>query len=289
MSATVTICPPSTSSRYTNRGLDPYQFADPIRLQRPVSVRYRGNGEWDATGLDFGAYNFMQTSKRKQSGERRLATPEWAMNDSLLAAVVIRYLELRANLLRQQPGDLTERLTRVSERLKKQTERQLAVIDKLCSEYVACADPSRRNLLMTEIQNLDTTVRVDREPWVIPVIVKAYYRECCDSVGCGERVGFSSPHVRQILYRLGTVAKRMAAGTDARTFKCDQRRAAEAKTKKLIAPAVTVAPLVGTTFGVSVEAALDSGFGNPQYDRYVRFCERLNQQPMPFGRWALTS
>jgi hypothetical protein len=165
-----------------------------------------GLDRWESNGLSFGDYQSMTTQERKGGrSDRRCPTPDFAMNDVLLRKVCIRYLERRAALTRRQPGTEAERLARVTAQLRSRAELQMAVVDRLCA--VSCTDNARRKLLEQQISSLDTTIRTDREPWVIPAIVKAYYRERCDSVECGARFGLKPPHIRQLLRRLNQCHK----------------------------------------------------------------------------------
>jgi hypothetical protein len=215
----ITYCPPSPERPFLN--FDKAQFN---RRHYPIEATYvsmrnapEANG-WRSTGLSFGDYGNMQTTKRKGngSGGRRLNTPEYMFNEKRFRSVVIRYLEVRAGLLKKQSGTEVERMQRVSALLKQRAEETIFFLDKYCAMYVAATDDAERKRFQRRVEEYDTTVRLCREPWAIPQIARAYYLERLDSVGVGNRVGFKSPHVRQILKRLADLDAEMQAGTDAR-------------------------------------------------------------------------
>lgn len=108
------------------------QFAD--RKQYPVDARKTVDG-WVSTGIDFSDYARMGTQQRKQSGERRLPTPTWAVNDAQLQELLVTFMEERAGL-RKKKGTLAERLARAQTAIINQRPRLSAVLDKLCKDYV---------------------------------------------------------------------------------------------------------------------------------------------------------
>lgn len=215
----ITFCEPSQPR--PNLHFDRVQFA--TKLQYPVEAHYGrlpdgSLGFISITGLSFDDYGRCQTtSVGSHIGKvRRLPAPEYARNEVLLRKVCIRYMEIRCGFLCAQPGTYEERLVRASERLKARTEKAIIVLDNLCKEYVACTDPDRRYRLGVLIEGYDSTIRLNREIWTVPAIVRAYYLEQLDSVGVAARYGYKSPFVRQILYRLSKLASKIEEGTDAR-------------------------------------------------------------------------
>lgn len=64
MSTKLTICRPSAAR---NASYDKFQFE--ARSSSPVAVRYKGEDEWESTGLSFSDYNFCQTRVRKGEGK----------------------------------------------------------------------------------------------------------------------------------------------------------------------------------------------------------------------------
>lgn len=108
------------------------QFAD--RKTYPVSATPTADG-WFSTGIDFSDYARMGTQQRKQSGERRLPTPQWAVNDPMLKQLLVAFMEERAGIKRKR-GGLQERLKRAQEVISAQRPRLNAVLDRLCREYV---------------------------------------------------------------------------------------------------------------------------------------------------------
>ncbi len=213
--SSITICPPMPAR---NACLD-QPDASHFHRQRAVHLPEKTVDGTFAPRLSWDELSFCQTQRRCQNGDssRRLPTPDWVLNDNRLSAVCIRFLEIRASLRKKQPGTKKERLFRAWERLKAQGEKQLKILDKLCTEYVASNNPPRRRELEIQIRNLDTTIRVSAQPWVIAAVLRAYYRERLNACQIGERFGFSAPHVRQLLHRLSLLEKRMSMGADKRS------------------------------------------------------------------------
>jgi len=93
---------------------------------------------------------------------------------------------------------------------------KLAVIDRLSREYLTLtrtgADPARQRMLASQIQNLDTCVRLAREgPGLVARIIHLYYGCGFDSVGVGSELGISPTLVRQTIFRLNRLAERQPA------------------------------------------------------------------------------
>ena len=63
------------------------------------------------TGISFDDYTAMSVRQCLESGERRLPTPEWALNDKMLREVIVAFLERRTNI-GTGPGPLAARLER---------------------------------------------------------------------------------------------------------------------------------------------------------------------------------
>lgn len=173
-----------------------------------------GGGRWASPGLAFSDTERMQTSRHTTG--RHQPTPEWVFSDRELAAVVLRFLEIRAGLWRKQPGSKKQRLASVVELLKERTAAQIKSLDVLCSQFVTCTDEERRRLLESEIANLDTQIRIAKEPWLIAECVRIYHRERADSKAVAARLRLRPPHVRQLLRRLNLLYARMQTGADVR-------------------------------------------------------------------------
>jgi hypothetical protein len=184
-----------------------------VRPRFPVQADFDGEG-FTSTGLAYEDYARMSTQHHKQSGERRLSTPDWAFNDSLLRSLLVRYLENRAGLRRHQPGNEKERLERAVQKLNADADGLKAVLQRMCAEYVVLrnsgADPERLIKLQRLIENYDSTLRVNANPAAITIgIVHRYYRVGLDSVGVASELGIKPPAVRQTLWRLRRVWKQM--------------------------------------------------------------------------------
>lgn len=192
------------------------QFAD--RRQYPVSANVTRDG-WDSTGLDFADYARMGTQQRKQSGERRLATPEWALNPEKLRALIVRLMELRAYFMFPQPGTDAERLERAQRFITDWwLPKKTATLNRLCERFVALKkDPTATHeqieKLSQIIESLDSEICILQKPEkgaeVLAGIVHHYYGVGLDSVGVATELGIKPPAVRQVLFSMHRVWKRM--------------------------------------------------------------------------------
>jgi hypothetical protein len=181
---------------------DHYAFGD--RRQRPASAK---------TGLSYQDFTAMNVYQKKQSGERRLPTPEWALTDPLLREVLIVYLENRLGIKPNPDSTLDERRVHVQQVALAQRPRMEKKLDQLNREYVFAqrdgAPKESLQIMGQEIENLDTYLRythADGGLATIAAVVYCYYRLCQDSVGVGDTLTLKPPHVRQILFRLNNVA-----------------------------------------------------------------------------------
>ena len=195
------------------------------------------------TGLDFRDTVNMQVVQRKQSGERRLPTPLWALNDKMFRELLVTFMEGRLGL-KPGKGNMIDRLDRARLAALAQHPRLNETLDKLNMEYVqvqrdgVSADEIARRAaqptifqesdpeldmqirqghaatkrlveLEVEIEGLDTYLRYTRNggAGVLAQVVYLYYRVGLDSVGVADETGLKPPHVRQLLYRMNEVWK----------------------------------------------------------------------------------
>ena len=194
-----TLCPPAAAHSIL-KSEPPFGGSH----QNPVSVEFQAEG-FQTPGVSFEDYSRMSTQVRKQSGQRRLRTPSWAVNERQLRALLVRFFERRAGFRSPQPGTYAERLQRADEKFKALSASRIQVMDKLCGEYVQLrstgADPARQRELERTIEGIDTLLRVGGLG-VVARVIYLYYGVGLDSVGVGTEVGCKPPHVRQILLRL---------------------------------------------------------------------------------------
>ncbi len=151
----------------------------------------------------------MHVQRRKPSGERRLLTPEWAINDVKLRALLVVFMEVRLDI-RNPRGTLLERRERCRLVAVGQRPRLAAKATKLNHEYVTTTDPARRKQLQVEIENLDTTIRYTHDGGMatLAAVAYLYYRVRLDSVAVAAELELKPPHVRQILWRLDQLWKK---------------------------------------------------------------------------------
>jgi hypothetical protein len=218
----ITFLPPSPER--PDMHFDRAQFAS--RRNQPVESKYVGahnapetNGWKSTNGLGFDDYRRMGTERRRvPGGGRRLKTPAYMQDARRFRSVVIRFLEIRAGLVRRQPGTEVERMQKVSVLLKQKAEVISRQIDASAARFVASTDEAERKMLQRNIIEWDTQIRIYRDPSMVPAAAKAYYGEGLRSNEVGERLGLKAPHVRQMLYRLTLLDAQIQAGTDERKY-----------------------------------------------------------------------
>ena len=185
--------------------------------QWPISANVTADG-WSSTGLDFGDFGRMCTQRRKQSGLRRLATPEWALNPEKLRPLIVRVMELRACFKYPQPGTDSERLARAQKFIDLYLPKKTATLNRMCQRFVALKkDPTatREQLekLSRQIETMDSEICVlhkpDRGAEILAGIVHHYYGACLDSVGVATELGIKPPAVRRTLWSMHRVWERM--------------------------------------------------------------------------------
>lgn len=195
----------------TALAFDQHQFQG--RHQHPVHANFIA-GEWQSSGIAFEDYARFNTRNHKPSNERRLPTPDWAVNDDKLRELLVVHLERRAGLVQKQPGTQTERLARAVARLKGSAPAKIAIIKKLNHEYATLKRSYPRHprlkILERELENLDTQLHfIQRPAEIICGIVYYYFRARLDSVGTALALGLKPPAVRQTIWRLRRTSRRV--------------------------------------------------------------------------------
>jgi hypothetical protein len=203
----VTICPPGPIRKELTTEF--FDKGERVSGRYPVSAEFDGK-EFSSPNLAFEDYSRMSTQQHKQSGERRLPTPAWALRPDLTRAVVVHYVERRAGFRKPTPGTERERLARASKRNTEHCKNKEAVLRRMCAEFVELtksgADPARANNVAEQIKNLDTCLRVDRNIAGIALrCMHLYYGAGLDSVGVATELGLKPPHVRALIWKLNWV------------------------------------------------------------------------------------
>jgi hypothetical protein len=202
---------------------------------------------WLSNGVSFDDYGRMQTLKKKTSGERRLPTPMWALNNPALRRVIVQFMEERAFSKKERlkiRGGLKRRLENAKVKIISKRPAAIVILDRLCAEYVTIKQKGlkpgmtdtewnasknqpymsfaegearyqdelkRLRQLEVEIEGIDTYLRISENGGadILVAAVYLYYRVGMDSVGVASELGLKSPHIRQTLYRLHQTAKRL--------------------------------------------------------------------------------
>jgi hypothetical protein len=210
---------------------------------QPVSAVYRGLGEWETPGVSFSDYERMAVQTRKQSGERRLPTPSWALNYSEQRELLVYFMERRAlNLWHRSPSvmkclPLDMRLAMAQATIVARCSSLVALIDKLSAEYVGLKKQNpkapRVRQLETLIENLDTRLRFERKDGGLGCIARTihlYYSVGLDSVGVGAELGIKPPQVRRTIFMLHKAWATLNGGKEKYRAELAQRKAEWSRT-----------------------------------------------------------
>jgi hypothetical protein len=209
----VTLCPPSSSFIH----FAPHQF---VRPNRPVAVRYLGGDRWESTGLSFDDALSCQKTSKKMFASRRFVTPAWAISNTKLQKVICGYLIQRAHgHSRRRPSmpkgmKPLEMLRYAEQLLLQKVPAQERVITTLCEDYVSMKEAGVKHPYVRTVEalisNYDTSIIINRSAGkIVAAVVYGYYREGLSSVGIAEATGLRPPCVRQILFRVWQVAKKL--------------------------------------------------------------------------------
>lgn len=259
--------------------------------KRPVSAEYDGAG-FQSPGISFEDYSRMATIQHKQSGERRLPTPQWALRPDLLRSVIVHFVERRAALGKKaQPGTERERLERASQKNVERCKRKQAILQRLCAEFVELkrlgGDPVRAKKLSEQIQNLDTCLRIDRGIAGTAIrVVHLYYSVGLDSVGVATELGLKPPHVRQMLWKLNWVWDKLNGVAKSRDPHYERLRRRRFRSKinirlaaKMVAEGKSYRE-ISTLFGVShttiMNALRNEGFWTPRLKPDKRLAQTID-------------
>jgi hypothetical protein len=196
---------------------------------QPVSAIYGrmedGSLGFTSTEIAFEDYTRCSTKMHKQSGQRRLETPVWCMDNTLLANVIATYTLQRATMSGggqrhawQSELSPPQKLELAKKFTKKRQADMLATLDGLCRRFVETKKQNPRDrhlrLMSEQIANLDSTLRIlENCAAVCAAVVHLYYRVGFDSVGVANELKVKSCHVRQLLHRMRLVAALLGYGT----------------------------------------------------------------------------
>lgn len=246
---------------------DAHQFAG--RRSHPVEAHVTVDG-WVGNGISYEDYSRMSTQSRKSSGERRLPTPIWAINNPLLRRVLVTFMEERAFSKKERArlkGGQKERLERAKAKIMSKRPDIMRVMDNLCAQFVDIKqkglnpnitdkewneqarqpfmefaegearyvdEQKRLRQLEIEIEGIDTYLRYTENGGadVVAAIVYLYYRTGLDSVGVASELGLKSPHIRQTLWRLHNTARRMEVAGELKPSQQAEVLAAKRTAKK---------------------------------------------------------
>jgi hypothetical protein len=201
-------------------------FAD--RRQHPVHLPDQlEDGSFDRS-IDFTDYQRMSTVTKAPT-YRHKPIPEYAFDQNKMRRLLVQFMEERAFSKKQRdaglPGTDAVRLQRAQEKLLTKRPQMIAVLDRLCREYVvlktSASEPEswtadrkeRLEALAIEIEGVDTTLRQQEENFPA-IVVGVIYRSYClseDSVTVAKALNMKPPAVRQLLSRLGQTWRRMNA------------------------------------------------------------------------------
>jgi hypothetical protein len=262
----LTVCAPGAERRELTTEF--FDKGNHHKVTLPVSAEFDGQ-EFSSPRIDFSDYSRMSTQQHKQSGERRLPTPKWALKPDLLRKVLVHYVERRANIVHKpQPGTESERLQRASQRNADRCQRKEAILKNLCAEFVEVnksgANPMRAKKLGEQIKNLDTCLQIDRNvAGTVLRVVHLYYSVGLDSVGVGTELGLKPPHVRALLWKLNWCWDKLRGKAKPRSHHNVMDEITRMAKRGIAYP--TIASKVGLTTGQIYWRLKKSGRWKPRY------------------------
>jgi hypothetical protein len=199
----ITICAPMTAHTVLPE--------EPIFYKRNVNAvgKARRSAEHEMyidRSFDYGDARKMSVHSCVLAPGRRHDAPSWALNDKEFRRVLVAYFENKCR--RCFEGDEAARLAKAHEFLKEQIPALISEMDALCLEYVSCADPARRKKLQIQIRHCDSQIlNIRRGPALIVAICLYSYRNGWDSCSVANVLRVGSPFVRQVLHRMGLIAR----------------------------------------------------------------------------------
>lgn len=226
----VTLCPPAPQDRSLR--FDKHQF-----------YKYRARPVDGKNGIAFEDYTRFNIRVHKPSNERRLPTPEWALNDTKMRYLLVRFYENRAGIKCAVPGTLKDRLNHAWQELKSQKMHWHKILSRLQAQTynLPRSEHEERRRLEIQIENADTClILLEKGPSLILRMAYLYHRCKQDSVATGLAVGCKPPHVRTTLHRMDKFFKKIEGKPDL---------PGAATLSELIRPAGKAADLTGKKFG----------------------------------------
>jgi hypothetical protein len=208
----ITFCPPATSKVLS----DEPNFYD-RRRHAAVSAHIEAGGEVVSTGIAFSDYQNMSTKSRAAT-YRQKSTPEYAVDNNKMRALLVRFVESRAfskkRIAAVFSGSDAHRLRRAHQAVLADVPRLEALATRLCVQYVEAKTGGRPKSFLKsaaiEIEIIDSQIIMSRK--LPEIIVGVIYRSYCageNSVEVAQALGLKPPAVRQLLHRLSKVWKKM--------------------------------------------------------------------------------
>jgi hypothetical protein len=200
------------------------------------------------SNISFQDFERMSVKGGESHPERRLATPAWSLSDEKTQAVLVAYLENRFYVNENKIGTLKERLGRCQTAAqfyipgKKEllaawirdfqliskgkfadlpdddAQAQFASLQENDGQAALTPQIARDALtnkklsaLELQIMNTDSDLYLAEKGYaeVCCAIIYLYHRMLYNSVSISETLGLKSPHVRQILSRIGMVGQEL--------------------------------------------------------------------------------
>jgi hypothetical protein len=164
---------------------------------------------WDTTGLSFSDFGSMRV-KTRTGQERRLPTPDWAMNDEKLREVILKYMENRLYLPSTTEDDATRR-ERIEAAIVYWMPRRRVLLKRICGRFTEASkagDTAQAESLAIQAQCLDSEILMMQRGMMaqITTLLYRYYRVGWNSTQIAEELKIYPPAVRQILFRMIRVA-----------------------------------------------------------------------------------
>ena len=190
-----------------------------------MHAAYHGVDEgWSSTGLGYEEKeSFSVTSNGVQPGAwRRRPTPDWALSDAKVKAVIVAFLEHRAYCNGHRTActqlSLDERRRLAETRLQALEAGLLKQIDGLQARWRDARKSGQHDAaaqLERKIEELDSRILVNRRAGAIAAGAIYYYlRAGLVSVETAELLKIKPPLVRQIVWRLEKIAGALGFGRE---------------------------------------------------------------------------
>jgi hypothetical protein len=162
---------------------------------------------------DMAHLHLQKTSDRKPG--RKKATPLWSLQNEKLREVILVYLENRL-CVRDSSGTYADRLARSRAKALADLPSKQQRLQTWVTEYrglvhsLKKADAAKAKTLQQLIQGLDSEIAIlPKLPEVVSSVAFLFHRVLWNSTSVAESLNICAPAVRQLLFRMNKVGKKL--------------------------------------------------------------------------------